>query len=293
MSLQQIFGRWEEQAHTIDAAGCWRRWSAAQPDLAQVGSACALGEVVTDRAQQARANELLLALVRVGSVDGGVDKSAATFMASLLVPGGDRIIRSLRSLGPDVDAVVGGQLWLQVREYPWRCRPRAVAKNALMETRRAVLKDYGATTARRAALVLLAPPDLTEALDRRCVDVAEHPVADLALLELLAWARARGVLELRDATLLWELVLAATEDETAAASPVGLARGVSSIRAGVSVAAARGVTTRTVHRQRDRAVDLLRSARDDCEISPASRVQPEGVRVLTGIGPTSLEGRNA
>ena len=141
--------------------------------------------------------------------------------------------------------------------------------------------------------MLLAPPDLAEALDRRCVDVAEHPVADLALLELLAWARARGVLELRDATLLWELVLAATEDETAAASPVGLARGVSSIRAGVSVAAARGVTTRTVHRQRDRAVDLLRSARDDCEISPASRVQPEGVRVLTGIGPTSLEGRNA
>jgi len=136
MSLQQYFGRWEEQAHTIDASGSWRTWSDAQPVLAQVGSAAALGVVVMDRRQPVRANQLLLALVRAGSADGGVDQQAATFVASLLIPGGDRIIRSLSSLGPDIDAIVAGQLWIQVRAYPWRHRPRAVAKNILMETLR-------------------------------------------------------------------------------------------------------------------------------------------------------------
>lgn len=293
MSLQQFFGRWEEQAHTIDASGRWRRWATAQPALAPVGSASGLGEAVTDRARQGRANELLLALVRVGAVDGGVDESAATFVASLLVPGGDAVARSLRSLGLDVDAVVGGQLWLQVREYPWRARPRAVAKSTLMETRRAVLAEYGATTARRTGLVPLAPPVCAEVLDRQCVSDGQQIGADVELLEVLTWARARGVLGRRDAALLWELVLVGAEMEMAGA-PAARARGVSSIRAGMSVAAARGVTTRTVHRQRDRAVGLLRSARDDFETGSGARVQPERVPVLTGIGPTtSLTGGNA
>ncbi len=292
MSLHQIFGRWEQQADTIDACGRWGRWVTAQPALAQVFSAYALGEVVGDPAQPARANELLLTLVRVGSVDGGVDETAATFVAALLVPGGNRIIRSLTSLGPDVDDVVGGQLWLQVRGYPWRTRPRAVAKNTLMETRRAVLADYGATTARRAALVPLAPSDLVEAVEQRRTSVTGWPVADLALLQLLVWARARGVLESCDAILLWELVLAG-DKPAAAMVPAGLARGVSSVQANLSVARARGVTCRTVERQRDRAVGLLRAVRDDFENSTGWGVEPEGVPVLTGIGrPTLPQGRN-
>ncbi len=290
MSLQQYFGRWEEQAHTIDASGAWRAWADAQPVLAKVGSAAALGGVVTDQGQQARANELLFALVRVGSADGGVDPKAATFVASLLVPGGNRIIRSLSSLGPDVDAIVAGQLWIQVRTYPWGDRPRAVAKNILMETRRTVLADYGAQTARRACLVPVAPPELTDAMDQGPEPVVDAQVADLALLGLLAWARARGVLAREDAWLLWELVLA-TDDE---AEPLaaGQGRGVTSLRAGVRVAAARGIAPRTVERRRDRAVARLRQVSEDFEIGDASPVYPEGVAVLTGIGPHHGEGRN-
>ena len=290
MSLQQYFGRWEGQAHTIDASGSWRTWSDAQPVLAQVGSAAALSVVVMDRRQPVRANELLLALVRAGSADGGVDQQPATFVASLLMPGGDRIIRSLSSLGPDIDAIVAGQLWIQVRAYPWRHRPRAVAKNILMETRRAVLADYGAATARRACLVPVAPPELTEALDQGPTPVTDVQVADLALLGLLAWARARGVLAREDAWLLWELVLA-TDDEP---DPplAGLGRGVTSLRAGVRVATARGLTPRTVERRRDRAVARLRQVSEDFEIGDASPVYPEGVAVLTGIGPHHGEGRN-
>ena len=154
-----------------------------------------------------------------------------------------------------------------------------------------LLKDYGATTARRAALLPLAPPQLSEAVDRSPA-VDDQPVADLALLQLLAWACACGVLGRGDAGLLWELVVAAT-DEATAAVPASLARGVSSTQAGIRVAAARGVTTRTVQRQRDRAVGRLRLAAGDFEIGDRWRVYPPGVPVLTGIGAPCWEGRNA
>ncbi len=78
MSLQEFFGRCEEQARTINASGAWSRWTAAQPALAQMGSAVDLCDVVMDRAEPAQANDLLLALVRAGSVDGGVDQRGVT-----------------------------------------------------------------------------------------------------------------------------------------------------------------------------------------------------------------------
>lgn len=290
MSLEQYFGRWGEQAHTIGASGVWSQWVSAQPALGQVRCAAELGAVVTDRGQQAQANDLLVALVRIGSVDGGVDQRAATFVASLLVPGGNRIIRSLTGLGPDVDAIVAGQLWIQVREYPWRDRPRAVAKNTLMETRRAVLDDYGATTARRSRLVPIAPDVLTDTIDQRPDPWTPTPTTDIGLLGLLAWARARSVLAREDARLLWELVLAADEDPDPA--PEAQRRGVTSVRAGLCVATARGVAWRTVERRRDRAVDLLRQATDDYESTGPTAAYPPGVAVLTGAATSHRKGGN-
>lgn len=289
MSLDQFFGRWQEQARTADHSGRWRRWVEAQPALGQVGSAYVLGEAVTDRGQPARANELLYALVRAGSVDGGVDESAVTFVASLLAPGGERLVRSLATLGSDVGAVVAGQLWLQVREYPWRCRPRAVAKNTLMDTRRAVLADYGASTPTRAPLVPLAPPELAAAVDRRAAALVDDKAPDVELVELLVWARARGVLAAADAALLWELVLLAS-DEHRASGTGWLARGVSSLQAGRAVAASRGVTARSVRRQRDRAVGALRLVSDDYEVGRPGDVHPDRVCVLTEVGALSREG---
>lgn len=264
MSLDRFFGRWQEQAHTADESGRWRRWVGAAPALGDVSSAYALGEVVTDRMQQARANELLYALVRVGSVDGGADESAVTFVAALLVPGADRLVRSLCSLGSDVAAMVAGQLWIQVREYPWRSRPRAVAKNTLLETRRAVLADYGATAPARAMLVPLAPPELVTAVEGRAPMPVDERGPDVELIEVLAWARNRGALTRQDAALLWELVLLAC-DEQSSGWAAGMARGVSSVYAGERVAAAWGVNPRSVRRRRDRAVRALRLVSRDYE----------------------------
>ena len=103
---------------------------------------------------------------------------------------------------------MAGQLWLQVRDYPWRDKPRAVAKNVLMDTRRAVLRDYGASTHRRAALVPIPSPDDVDPRDHALERVTfEAQVPDLALLQLLVWATAWGSCVRGDAALLWDLVL--------------------------------------------------------------------------------------
>jgi len=262
MPIEQFFGRADEQAQLTDDSGRWAVWVQAQPGLGQVHSAAALVDVVHDRTQPERANELLLALVQVGSADEGVDEAAATFVAALLAPGGNRIIRNLTTLGPEVADIVAGQLWLQVRDYPWRDKPRAVAKNVLMDTRRAVLRDYGASTHRRAALVPIPSPDEVARGDHALERVTfEAQVPDLALLQLLVWATAWRVLRPQDAALLWDLVLVDADLRTTITKPLSHG-GAGSKQAAARFADNRGVTTRHIRRQRDLAVSALRGASD-------------------------------
>jgi len=262
MRIEQFFGQAEEQAELADDSGRWGVWVQTQPALGQVPSAAVLVELVHDRARPERANELLLALVQVGSADGGVDEAAATFVAALLAPGGNRIIRNLTTLGPEVADIVAGQLWLQVRDYPWRDRPRAVAKNVLMDTRRAVLRDYGASTHRRAALVPISSPDEVSRGDHALERVTfEAQVPDLALLQLLVWATAWRVLRPQDAALLWDLVLVDADLRTTITKPLSHG-GAGSERAAARFADDRGVTVRHIRRQRDLAVAALCDASD-------------------------------
>ncbi len=274
MSMVQFFGQWQEQAAAADESDRWGRWVACQPSLAAAGSATRLGQLVADRSDPARANAFLLALAQVGSVDGGADPAAATFVASLLVPGGDRMARSLWSLGGEVEQIIAGQLWIQVRVYPWRTRPGAVAKNILMETRRAVLADFGASTATSVALVPLPPPEIADVVDQRSPDLADEPTADQVLLNVLVWARSRGILTAAAATLLWDLVvLAADLTPNISSHPTsqpngsdrghGTARGAGSLAAAARAADSRGVSPRSVRRQRDRAVSTLRRVQND------------------------------
>ena len=289
MSLVRFFGRWQEQAAAVDASGRWGRWMDGQPALAAAGSAAELGRLVRDRSDPARANTFLLALVQVGSVDGGVDEVAATFVASLLVPGGDRMVRSLWSLGGEVEQIVAGQLWIQIRVYPWRTRPRAVAKNALMETRRAVLADFGASTAISVPLVPLPPPEMAEAIEQRAADLTAEPSPDLVLLNVLVWARAHGVLTAAAATLLWDLVVLAS-DSLQRSAPEGMARGTGSLDAATRAADARGLAPRSVRRQRDRAVSALRLVQDDYARDHAGAGDLNDVRALAQVGAPSRDG---
>ena len=289
MSLVRFFGQLQEQAAAVDESGRWARWVDGQPALAAAGSAAQLAQLVTDRSDPARANELLHALVRVGSVDGGVDEVAATFVAALLVPGGDRMARSLWSLGGEVEQIVAGQLWIQVRVYPWRVRPRAVAKNILMETRRAVLADFGAATPIGVPLVPLPPLELTEVIERRPADLTTEPSPDQVLLNVLVWARARGVLTDAAATLLWDLVVLAC-DSVQRGGPAWMARGAGSLDAATRAANTRGLTSRSVRRQRDRALSALRLVQDDYARDDAGDGDRNAARALAQVGAPSRDG---
>ena len=289
MSLDRFFGRWQEQAHTADESGRWRRWVGAAPALGDVGSAYALGEVVTDRMQQAGPTSCCTRWCEWGR-----------WMAEWT----SRRSRSWRRYwyreptGWSAACAHWGRTWRrwwpgscgsQVREYPWRSRPRAVAKSTLLETRRAVLADYGATAPARAVLVPLAPPELVTAVEGRAPAPVDERGPDVELIEVLAWARNRGALTREDAALLWELVLLAC-DEQSSGWAAGMARGVSSVYAGERVAAAWGVNPRSVRRRRDRAVRALRLVSRDYEIEARGDVQPGRVLVLTEAGARSREG---
>jgi len=288
MSLVRFFGPWQEQAAAADESGRWGRWLACQPSLAAAGSAVQLGRLVTDRSDPARANGFLLALVRVGSVDGGVDPAAATLVASLLVPGGDRMARSLWSLGGEVEQIIAGQLWIQIRVYPWQARPRAVAKNVLMETRRAVLADFGASTPISVPLVPLPPPEIAEVIEQRTADVDAELTADQVLLNVLVWARARGILTAAAASLLWDLVVLASDSLQPSYSEA-MARGAGSLDAAARAADTRGVTPRSVRRQRDRAVSALRLVQHDYVRDNAGDSELNDSRVLAKVGAPSRE----
>jgi hypothetical protein len=146
----------------------------------------------------------------------------------------------LKDLSPDIVAVVVGELACQVRRYPWRRRSGAVVANLRAETRRAVLAELHPRVRRH--------PDRGEFLTLNG-DVAQLAPAtasdqeDVDVVDLLQWAVRSGV-DSADVALL-----IATE----------CARDLRERSADQRVAAAHGITTRTLYRRRHRALSALRS----------------------------------
>lgn len=146
----------------------------------------------------------------------------------------------LKDLSPDIVAVVVGELACQIRRYPWRRRPRAIAANLRAETRRAVLAELRPRSRRH--------PDRGEFLtvDGDVTRLAQATVCDeedLDVVDLLRWAVRSGV-DPADVALL-----VATEWRR------DLREGGADRR----VAAAHGITTRTLYRRRHRTLTALRS----------------------------------
>jgi len=73
------------------------------------------------------------------------DVDAAVVVAWLLLPGATRLANSLRDLSPNIDVLVAGQLWLEVRSIP-SAAGRFVAPTILRAVRRGVelgIGEYG------------------------------------------------------------------------------------------------------------------------------------------------------
>jgi hypothetical protein len=260
---------WPALSERVDPVRGLDRWAAAEPALAGIGTVSELAEIVHNGGDPARADELFGALVRLGAVDGGNEEDAALLVAHLLGNGTRKLALQLRDLSADIDDLLAGELWLQIRAFPWRRRRRAYAKSLLLDTRLAVLAEL-CPYRNRAGLsrVLLVDPvvsaaydgaaaDCSSLLDRQCFN--PHDEDESSLLDLLEWAQRTGVIDRADAALLVELMLAADEAR-AADQDAAAGRGLNRAREISAVAARHGVHEKTIWRRRARALSALRDA---------------------------------
>ena len=235
-----IVGSWPALAARLDDGAVLARWAEAEADLAGVTTVAELLAVWSEDAGSDRADVVLAALVRFAAVDGDRDDDALLLTLHLLSGLVWTMAAQLKDLSPDIVAVVVGELACQVRRYPWRRRSGAVAANLRAETRRAVLAELHPRVRRH--------PDRGEFLTLNG-DVAQLAPAtasdqeDVDVVDLLQWAVRSGV-DSADVALL-----IATE----------CARDLREGSADQRVAAAHGITTRTLYRRRHRALSALRS----------------------------------
>jgi hypothetical protein len=244
-----VAGDWLILTDRLDAADTLTRWSQTEPALAGLGSVTDLARLLAHQAgtDPQRVDALLGALVRIGGRAGGDDPDAVLVLVHLLADGLRAAAARLADLDADVLGVLVGELAAQIRAWPLR-RTRAFAANLLRDTQLACwreLRPHRTRTYRDGGDVLIDP------LDEDAVrDWLDHPVPGPGdgdapeLGDVLAWAQRSGLASPTDLALL--LALERQRGYGTAARH--------------RVAAAFGITERTLRRRRDRTLAALRTA---------------------------------
>jgi hypothetical protein len=235
-----IIGSWPALAARLDGDAILVRWAATESALDGLNSVDDLLAVWAEGSADDHRDVVLAALVRLAAVDGGRDDESLLLTLHLLSGLARTMARQLADLNPDILAVVVGELACQIRRYPWRRRPRAIAANLRAETRRAVLAELRPSSRYHPdrVEVLTATGDVT----RLAAATAGEEEEKLDVVELLEWAVRAGV-DAEDIALL-----IATE----------CSRDRQHRRGDQKVAAAHGITTRTLYRRRNRTLTALR-----------------------------------
>lgn len=175
----------------------WRQWCLAEPDLVQFGSLKAVRELRGGAEDQA-----LGALLRLAATEGHDDQLAAVAVLHQLGGSVRTIARHFWHLSNgDVEGIVVGAAWEQIRSYDWRSRRRHHAAAIHHATRKAVRATLMPDTSRKLGqrVVLLNPQSwVFEA-------VAEHagiPATSLDAFDsrdqldiFLNWAIGHGVVD--------------------------------------------------------------------------------------------------
>ena len=121
-----------------EARQLWQDWVEQDPRLASAPAVDGLRDwsrlVGIDAA-----DEVLHALVRIGSPSGRDCRPAAWVVAWALLPGAIAVARQAPA-GPETDALVASQLWLEIRQFPW-WRHRKVAGNVLANMRSVLARE--------------------------------------------------------------------------------------------------------------------------------------------------------
>lgn len=235
-----IVGSWLELLARLDG-GALARWASADVRLREFGNADGL---LAAWADPARTHLVAAALIRLAAADGGRDDDALLLLLHLLSGVVWRLTRQLADLGDDVMGVVLSELTCRIRSYPWRRRHGGLVANLELDTRRAVLADLRPSDR-------CHPKRVEQLTDDGMLDVAvagvgwpDEPDAgdDLDLVDLLVWASEAGV----DRSDLAFLVTSErVRDEVGAG-------------ADCRIAAAYGITRRTVLRRRSKTLAALR-----------------------------------
>ena len=110
-----------------EARQLWQDWVEQDPRLASAPAVDGLRDWLMLVGIDA-ADEVLHALVQIGSPSGRDCRPAAWVVAWALLPGAIAVARRAPA-GPETDALVASQLWLEIRQFPW-CRHQKVAGNA-------------------------------------------------------------------------------------------------------------------------------------------------------------------
>lgn len=166
---------WRRLVRTVLPARL-RVWGQAEPGLSRFGDGPRLIAFLRGGASAASKDEVLRSLVRIARDD----PLAARVVLEALVPGLARLAERVIFEERDRDelwALILGHAWRQIRSYPLARRPRKIAANLILETRRAALADFTRERRRRSELtprpltaVATAPPEPdVEALLRRAV----------------------------------------------------------------------------------------------------------------------------
>lgn len=200
MSLASTLGLEDvARGELATAAARWAMWQRLHPVLGVCEDLADLpGWVLGAPAEEA--NRVLLALGELGAVDGGDDPAATSVLVWLLLPGAVGVARSLSGV-PDVDELVGAQLWMSARSVNWRARVR-VAATVLMNTRRDVVRELRRGQGDGRVVVL----GLVAAQEALIWEPYDEPDSDSdALYDVLEGAVAQGVVDRGEVGVLLRL----------------------------------------------------------------------------------------
>ncbi len=245
-----VAGSWPELVQRVESRGSWRRWAAAEPELARLAGPAQLPTLVRPGCDAAAADALIGALLRWAAADGGGDPDAVLILLHVLSEGAVALARTVAYREVDGLPLVVSELTCQIRSFPWRRRTRAYAANLLLDTRRALsageLRPSGDRFQPEGA-VPVDPAQLTDpgwlgSRIRSGTDSAAH--AELDLADLFTWAADRGVAPAADLAQLLH----------------AQARGSGKVNRR-ELAAGLGVTERTVRRRHRRTLTALRNCR--------------------------------
>ncbi len=200
------------------------------------------------RGNAKKVGEVVHALAWLSATDGGDDLEAARLLAWLMAPVAGKVANDLRTISPEIDALVASQLWIEVRTVNWRASSR-VAGNIGKSLRRNILRDAGLDPSRPSTVDPVLWPDLTECTPSACRSESEDP--EQTLLAVLNWGVENHTIQASDRDLLLAMVAVSASDPRhrsprrsllAAAGPIGPQL---------------GITPRSVRRRGRRALDAL------------------------------------